>query len=336
MADAHKGKREGFRQRLVAWLDSYQRTHSWMGFPLAVAKKFGDDQAGNLAALIAYYGFFSLFPLLLALVTILGFVLSDNPALQERILSSALANFPVLGDQLRQNVRSLNGSGVALALGLAGLLWAGLAAITATENAMNEVWDVRLRDRPRFVASKLRGLLMLVVLGGGVILTTMLAGFGAGSQRLELPVRMLGFVLSFGVNTALFLLAFKVLTDVPLQWRQLLPGAVVGSSAWVILQAVGGYVVNNELQRANQTYGAFAVVIGLLSWLYLQAQITLIAAELNVVRARRLWPRRLTQDTPLSEADQRTLHRLAEVEERIPEEDVNVRLVNPDSTTRRS
>lgn len=167
MADARNGKREGLRKRLVARLDSYQRTHLWLGFPVAVVKKFQDDQAANLGALIAYFGFFSLFPLLLAFVTVLGFLLSGNPELQDRILRSALANFPVLGDQLRQNVRSLDGSGVALAIGLAGLLWAGLAAITATENAMNEVWDVRLRDRPGFVTSKLRGLLMLVVLGGG-------------------------------------------------------------------------------------------------------------------------------------------------------------------------
>ena len=151
-----------------------------------------------------------------------------------------------------------------------------------------------------------------------MILATVLAGFGAGSERLGPLGRMVGFLLSFGVNTALFLLAFKVLTDVSLRWRQLLPGAVVAGVIWVFLQGLGGYYVSNQLQRASQTYGVFAVVIGLLSWLHLQAQVTLFAAELNVVRVRRLWPRRLTGDTALSEADQRTLHHLAEVEERIP------------------
>jgi membrane protein len=333
MADVQRRKRKSLRQRVAARLDIYQRAHPWLGFPLAVAKKFGDDQAANLAALIAYYGFFSLFPLLLALVTVLGFLLSDNPQLQQRVLDSALANFPVLGNELRANVHSLHGSGFALAVGLGGLLWAGLAAVTATENAMNEIWDVRLRDRPGFAASKLRGLLLLVVLGGGVLTTTVLAGFGAGSQQWGVPARTIGLIMSMGVNTALFLLAFKVLTRVQLRWGQLLPGAAVAGSAWVTLQAVGGYYVSNQLQRASQTYGVFAVVIGLLSWLYLLAQITLVAAELNVVRVRRLWPRRLVQDTPLSEADRRTLRQLAKVEERVPEENIHVSLSNPNPPT---
>jgi hypothetical protein len=127
------------------WLlrvDHVQREHSFLALPFGVVKKFGDDRAGNLAALIAYYGFFSLFPLLLAFVSILGFVLSGHDSLRRKIQDSALSQFPVLGSQ---NLDKLGGSGVALAIGVIGLIWAGLGAMQATENAMNEVWDVPIK-----------------------------------------------------------------------------------------------------------------------------------------------------------------------------------------------
>ncbi|MDQ3947306.1 MAG: YihY/virulence factor BrkB family protein, partial [Actinomycetota bacterium] len=112
----------------LAKMDGVQRRRSWLGFPLATAKKFGEDQAGNLAALISYYSFFSLFPLLLALVTILGFVLRDDAELQRKIVDSALVQFPVIGDQIRDNIGSLDGNWIALLIGLAGALWAGMGA----------------------------------------------------------------------------------------------------------------------------------------------------------------------------------------------------------------
>src|SRR4051812_27949803 len=123
---------------LVQRIDRFQQARSYVAFPVAVAKKFGDDAAGNLAALIAYYGFLSLFPLLLALTTVLATVLVGHPHLQERILDSALAQFPVIGDQIRQNVHSLHRSGIALAVGVAGALWGGMGVMKAAGNAMDD------------------------------------------------------------------------------------------------------------------------------------------------------------------------------------------------------
>src|SRR5438128_6085182 len=129
-------------QRTLRTVDDFQQRRRWLAFPFAVFKEFGDDQAGNLAALIAYYGFFSLFPLLLVLVTVLGFVLHGHPGLQDRVLNSTLGQFPIIGDQLRTNVHSLQGSGFALAIGVGGTLYGGLGVGAAAQNAMNEVWDV--------------------------------------------------------------------------------------------------------------------------------------------------------------------------------------------------
>src|SRR6266542_5843732 len=115
-------------------IDGYQQRRRWLAFPMAVVKKFGDDRAGNLAALIAYYGFFSLFPLLLVLVAVLGFILRGNATLQESIVNSALAQFPIIGDQIKTNVKALSGSaGVALGIGTLVALWAGLGVTNAAQ-----------------------------------------------------------------------------------------------------------------------------------------------------------------------------------------------------------
>ncbi len=308
---------------IIDWADRFQQRHPGAGFPFAVVKKFGDDQAGNLAALIAYYGFFSLFPLLLVLVTVLGFVLHGNTDLQHRILNSTLGQFPIIGKQLQSNVHSLTGSGLGLVIGVLGTLYGGLGVGSAAQNAMNEVWDVPIAERPGFMPRLARSLLVLVVVGVGILGTTLLSGFGTSSGSYGIPLRIAALALSTVLNVGLFALAFKVLTARKLAWRDLLTGAIVAAIAWQLLQAVGGYYVSHQLKNASEVYGFFGVVIGLLSWLYLEAQVTLLAAEVNVVRADKLWPRSLAPP-PLNEADQRAYARYANVEERRPEEDVDV------------
>src|SRR5918999_650685 len=119
---------------LLGRVDRYQRANAWLGFPIAVFKKFGEDRAGQLAALVAYYGFFAMFPLLLVAVTVLGYVLGGDVSAQERVLDSALSQFPVIGDQIRENIGVISGSGAALAVGIGRALWAGLAGLKAAQN----------------------------------------------------------------------------------------------------------------------------------------------------------------------------------------------------------
>jgi len=279
-------------ERMVRRIDELQRPRTWLAFPFAVFKKFGDDGAGNLGALIAYYGFFSLFPLLLVLVTVLGLVLRGHPALRDSIVNSALGQFPVIGRQIQAN--SLSVSGVALVIGIVGAVWAGLGVAQAAQYAMNEIWDVPKRDRPNFLASRGRGLAMLAILGVILILSTFLTGLGT-AHGTDPFIRILVLIGSLCVNLVLFLLLFRVLTSRRLTWSDVLPGAITGAVAWTILQGVGNYYVSHTVARARATYGAFAFVIGLLVWIYLGARVTLYAAEINVVRKDRLWPRSLVQ-----------------------------------------
>jgi membrane protein len=305
--------------------DSYQQRHRWVAFPIAVMKKFGDDRAGNLAALIAYYGFFSLFPLLLVFVSILGLVLRNNASLRASIVNSALAQFPIIGDQIKQNVKVLTGSGAGVALGIGTVtaLWAGLGVTQATQNALNDVWDVPIKHRPNFLWSKVRGLVMLVVLGTITLLSTLLSGLGTATGELGVLLRVVGFIGSLVLNLLAFLIAFLVLTDRDISWRDVVPGAIFSALAWGIMQAVGSFYVTHTLKHATQVYGLFGFVLGLLAWIYLGAQIMLLGAEINVVRVKRLWPRSLRQP-PLTTADKQTLIRKAGVEERIPQETVDV------------
>jgi YihY family inner membrane protein len=309
--------------RFLRRVDRQHQQRAWIAFPYAVMKKFGDDQAGNLAALIAYYGFLSLFPLMLVLITLLAMLLRNNPGLQGSIRTSALANFPVIGDEISKNVHSLRGSGLALGIGLALALWAGLGVMKVSQNAMNAVWNVPYRHRPNFLRSLLRAMLLLLVLGVITVASAAAGNIGAGSNSWLLGI--VGIAASVVLNLVLFLLAFRILTTEDVTWGDVFPGALIAALAWTTLQAVGGYIVSHQLQSASDTYGTFAMVIGLLAWIYLGAQITLFAAEVNVVRKRRLWPRAIVQP-PLTNADERALKSYAEQEERRPEEDVIVRI----------
>lgn len=307
---------------LVQRFDTYQRGHRWLAFVIAVFKKFGDDRGGYLAALVAYYGFFSLFPLLLVFVTVLGFVVGGNPELQQKIVSSALAQFPVIGDQIRKDVHAIHGSGIALAIGIGGALWGGMGVVQALQNAMDAAWNVPVRKKPNFVKARLKALVMLAVLGAATIVAAGLSGIAAGGGSFSPVLKLVALAGSVAVNFGVFLVAFKVLTSEPVSWGDVAPGALIAAVAWGALQTLGNYVVGHQLRSASQTYGAFALVIGLLSWLYLGAQVTILAAEINVVRTRRLWPRSL--QPPLGQAEKRALRELAEQEERRPEEHIEV------------
>jgi YihY family inner membrane protein len=303
-------------------VDRFQQRHPVVGLPFAVVKKFGDDQGGNLTILLAWNAFFALLPLLLVLVTLLGYALRRDPALAQRVLASALAEFPILGTQLQQNVHSLNTNGFGLVVGIAGSIWGARGITQAGQHAMAEIWNIPGKERPSFWTRQVRGLALLLVFALGLAATTLLTGFGSLGNRSAV-FRLANLAASALVNVALFLLGFRVLTPRQIPTRRLVAGAVLAGIAWQALLAAGGYLVGHNLRHATQVYGFFAVVLGLLSWLFLGSQLTLYAAEVNVVLSRRLWPRSLLQP-PLTQPDRRTLVDLAKQEERRPEQSVQV------------
>jgi YihY family inner membrane protein len=313
-------------ERLVRRVDAFQQRHRLPGFAFGVVKKFGDDRAGSLAALMAYYGFLALFPLLLLLVTVLGFVAQHNSDFQERLVDSVLSEFPVIGDQIGNNVESLHGTGLGLAISLIGLVWGSLGFTQAGQHAMAQVWNVPGVDRPGFFPRLARGLAIIGVLGLGVVAVSVFSGIGVFNST-NVALRGLTLIVSAVLNVGIAAAAFRLLTPRSVESRHLVPGSVLVGVAWTVLQLIGGYLVSQRLERTSEVYGMFAIVLGLLFWLALIAQISLYAAELNVVLARRLYPRSIVQP-PLTDPDREALRQLAQQEERRPEERVRVDFVD--------
>jgi membrane protein len=281
--------------KAVAAANGLQRRSPWLAFPIAVWKKFGDDRAGNLAALIAYYGFIALFPLLLVFVTVLDIVLKNNPRLHQELLNSALAQYPVIGDLLfsSNKLHSISATGLPLAVGIVVLLLGSRGVANAMQNALCEVWGIPRSERPGFPLSLVHAMGLILTVGLGLVVTTFLSSLAGGAGHvLNGALAAVGAVaVSLVLNVGVFWLAFRLATLFKVPWRDMRVGAALAAVVWQILQVAGGYIVSHQLSRANALYGTFGVVLGLLGWLYLQAEVTLYAAEIDVVLTRRLWPR---------------------------------------------
>jgi YihY family inner membrane protein len=315
-------------ERGIRQVDKWQQRHRATAFGFAVFKKFGDDQGGNLVALITYFAFLSIFPLLLALTSILGLVLAGHPDWQRSIQTSALSEFPIIGDQLREQTSGahLPHSGWALAVGLIGAILGGRGLANAVQNVMNTVWNVPKVDRPGFPNNQLRtfGILGLLFLGACLTAGASALAGAAGSLGIHgWPLTALLFALSTVIDIGLFWAAFRLATAKVIGTRDLLPGAILSGIAWQLLLALAGIIVNHYLRHAQAVGGLFGVVLGLLAWFGLQATVTVYAVEADVVRARRLWPRSVTQP-PLTHADRKMLTDSAEAERRRPEQEVSV------------
>ena len=276
-------------------LDSFQQRHRPFGFVLAVVYKVFDDRAPYLAALVTYYAFVSLFPLLLLFVSIMGFVLEGDPSLRLRIVNAAVDDVPGIGNVLRQNIQGFRGSKTGVVLGVAGVIYGGLGAMQASQYAFNHIYAVPRNEQPNPIRSRKRSLGLLLILGTTILISTginVLISNGAGeSAGLGVGLTIVGYSLSFVLNVGLFSSAFRVLTVLDLRWREVIVGGVISGGLWELLQAFGSRYVVHEARHGSALYGVFGVVLATIAWIYLVALVVMISAEINVVWQRRLWPR---------------------------------------------
>lgn len=312
----------------VRKIDVWQQRHRLPAFGYAVIKKFGDDQAGNLVALMTYYAFLATFPLLLALSGILGLVLKGDPSLQASIQTSALAEFPIIGTQLSSQVglSSLGHSTPALIIGIIGAILGGRGLANALQNTQNTLWGVPKVDRPGFPSNYLRSFGLIGLLGVGTVVTTGAAWLVGAGQMLGLTgmtIEILATALSIAVGIGLFFAAFRIAAAKVVATRDLIIGAVVSSVAWQILLSLAGIFINHVLKHSQAIAGFFGVVLGLLAWFGLQATAVVYAIEADVVRAHHLWPRSIVQP-PLTQADKDYLVEAVAVEKRRPEQKITV------------
>ncbi len=296
----------------IGAVDRFQRRYPVLGVPIAVIYKYGDDQGTYLAVIVTYYALFAILPLLLLATTILGFVLQGDPELQQRVLESALSQFPVIGDQFRRP-GGMAGSTTAVVVGSLLAIYGAMGLGAAVQNATNIAWQVPRNSRPNPILLRLRGLL-IVAFGGVAVLglttasvlisnTTLIAWF-EGS-----PLRWLARVVSVLVTGGVLYVLMRLSAARPDRARTTLPGAMVTAVLWHIVQQLGAIYVTHVLAGANALNQAFGVVLGLMAALYLISVSGMLGVELNVVLDRHLWPRALltpfTDAVRLTEADRR-------------------------------
>lgn len=315
-------------ERILRGFDSWQQRHTVVGFPIAVIKKFGDDEAGNLVSLLAYNSFLATFPLLLAFSALLGVTLRSHPDLHQKAVNSALAEFPIIGGQIHDQlgVEHLSGTLPSLLIGIGGALIGGRGFAQALQKTLNTVWAVPKADRPGFFPRYLRTVGLLLLLGLIVAVTgaaSTAAGIAATLGFGGLPAR----AVSLGVGTALgfgfFLILFRVAAAGRVSTRSMMFGAVISALGWQVLLTAAGVIVTHQLRHAQAVAGMFGVVLGLLAWLALQATVIVYALEVDAVRARHLWPRSIVQP-PLTEADKTYYTDALRAEAQRPEQQLQV------------
>ena len=283
-------------------LDSFQQRHPALGVPIAVARKFIDDESINLAAVIAFWAFFSIFPLLLLFVTLLGYVLPPN--LQSDVLRSAARFLPLLSTD---SIGHLSGQWWTLVVGILSALWSGSFVVIAIQSAFDSVWEIPHAQRPSFGAQIKRGVFTLGAIALGLVVSTMISNYVTGAATgtsLGMIARPAGYLIAIVLDVGLFVVAFRLLTDRDVSTRDVLPGALLSGIVFWLLQQLSSLIIFQYLHNAEKIYGNFATVITMLSWFYLQSVVTLLGAQLNVVLKERLHPRRLVT-APVTEADHR-------------------------------
>lgn len=308
---------------LIQKFDAFQQQHRSVGFPLAVLKKFGDDSGGYHAALITYYGFLSLFPLLLVMVTVLQMWFGDDAALRVRVASSVNNYFPLIGDQLQRNIHGMGRAGWGLAIGILITIYGARGAADALRFALNNMWQVPKNRRAGFPKSLLQSLSIMagVTVGFAVMVgvSSFTSVFGH-AVWVKILANLLGFAVSAG--TVLFVFYRSTTRRVPI--KDMVPGATIAAFLIQLLVTFGGLLVAHQLKGLSALYGTFALVLGLFFWLYLIAQVIIYAVEIDTVRHLQLWPRALQADKP-TDADRRAYKLYAKVESYIPQEKVDVR-----------
>jgi membrane protein len=316
-------------------VDRFQQHRPVLAVPIAVWKKFGDDSAGSLAALIAYYAFASIFPLLLVLVTVTNIVLQNHRHLYNTVQSKVKSIFPGgLGNELVPK-HGMSGTGFALVIGIILTLYGARGVASAAINAFNQAWEVPMVRRFGFVPNTLRSIGMIVVVGIGEIITLTISGLagGVGHSFSGPGAYVAATAVALILNVGLFWVAFRLAIVKEVAGRELWLAAVLSAIVWQILQSVGTYLLRSDVSKSSSAAGTFAVVLGLLAWFYLQAEFTMYAMEASVVHARRLWPRSMFPP-PLTEADRRAYDLYAKVQQRRKEEEIEVRFPQEEGSRR--
>jgi membrane protein len=295
---------DNFIHRLTTRIDAIQRRHRSVGFILAVVKKYSDDQAGQRAALLTYYGFLSLFPLLLVATSLVDFIAQHNTGLRTRLLADTTSYLPVVGHQLQQSIHSSRKTGLVFLVGLLFTFYGARGVADAARGTLDIAWGTPRTRRASFPTNLFKSVALILGAGLGLLLTTGLASYATATLGHSVLFRLVPIAINAILLYLICMYMFLIGPSRRRPRRDVRLGAITLVIGLLILQTIGGYLITHELHHTSDLYGQFALVLVILFWLYLLAQLFTYAIEINVVHTHKLWPRALDSSRP-TDADLR-------------------------------
>lgn len=276
--------------KMISKLDAYQQKHSLPAFIVAVIKRYNDDEAGNQSALITYYGFLSLFPLLLVLTSVLEIISNGNDQFKDKIISSAGSYFPILGDRLQSNIQGPNKTGIILFFALLFTFYGARGGADAFRNAINTLWHIPKDKRQSFPNTILGSFKIIIVGGVGLLSSALISTYATGLGRSFVFQILASFISTIIITTTLYIVIDISLEEPSKLKFEIFLAALFSAMGILLLQRLGGYILTNQLRNLNDLYGTFAIVLGLIFWIYLQAKVMLFAVVASIVLKHHLWP----------------------------------------------
>lgn len=314
-------------RRSISCLDHAQESRAPLSIAVAVVKKMGEDRSGELSAAVAFYSFFSIFPLLLVFGTLSGIAFDAYPDLRAQAVDVVVRQFP-RSPELRNLVIGIRGSPFALFGGMIGAMWGALGAVSVLRASFDRTWAVPIRERIGQPKATVQNLSVLLQVGLGLGAALVTGSLGQFWSPFPWGREFGGLVMSTAFGVASFAAMFRSLSPQGLGWRALLPGLLLSTAAWLTLQAIGSKLVAQQIGNQNSATGVFTSGLVLISWLALMAKLVIVGNELNAVLCRGWWPRSIASPGE-SISDRRTLRAHAQVEERVDSERVVV-MFEPD------
>lgn len=292
-------KKQNIIERTISWADTQQQRRKILAFPYAVMKKYDEDKGNYLAALLAFYGFLSLFPLLIVLTAVAQKVSLGNYDLQDKILESVTSYFPALGTSLAESIQTPSKAGLALVIGLIIALYGARGIADAVQHALNHIWGIPRDRRAGFPTSLVRSFGIIIGGGLGFIVAALVSGFATASGMPGWARFSLGF-LSLGILYVVFWALFTYGSSARHNLRTNLDGALFATAGFQLLQLFGAYLINHQLKQQSGLNAQFAFILAILFWLYLQARVFIYAVQINSVRFYHLYPRSITTKPPIA------------------------------------
>lgn len=308
-------------QKFVGKIDRFQQKHAFFGFPYAVIKKFGDDSGGYQAALITYYGFLSLFPLILVAVMVLQLLFQNDATLRAEVVQQITDFVPIVGNQLQENIHTTK-TGVGLVVAIIITLYGARGGADALRFALDNMWQIPHHRRAGFPKNLIRSFGVIGTTALGLVASVAVSSFTTVLGHATW-VKILVNVLGAFVLTIVLTLAFRIATSRNIDTKDMIAGSIFGGVLIQLLLTFGSILIKHQLKGLDSLYGTFAVVLGLLFWIYLLAQVVVYSIEIDTVRSLQLWPRSITPENKTT-ADHRAYDLYVKSARRTPEERVFV------------